>query len=96
MSEAQHTLGPWKATREKPFSYSITTDHPPGHANFGIVVHEVRCEANARLIAAAPALLEALEQIGHYTAKSIIVNPVPDFLSIAEICKAAIRKAKGE
>ena len=40
-------------------------------------------------------MLEALERIGHYTAKSIIVNPVPDFLSIAEICKAAIRKARG-
>ncbi len=58
---ANFTKGPWKATRVGAFSYEITTDHPFGHAHYGIIVSEVCSEENARLIAAAPELVEALE-----------------------------------
>lgn len=60
---ANFTKGPWKATRVGAFSYQISTDHPQGHANFGIIVREVRSEDNARLIAAAPELAEALQSL---------------------------------
>ena len=60
---ANFTKGPWKATRVGVFSYEITTDHPFGHANYGVIVSEVRCQENAQLIAAAPELAEALEAL---------------------------------
>ena len=57
---ANFTKGPWKSTRVRSFSYIITTEHKLGHPHFGIIVSEVRSEENARLIAAAPELFEAL------------------------------------
>ena len=54
-------------------------------------------EANARLIAAAPDLLEALESLYH-TANSIgedTCDPVA-FAGALEDARAAIEKAKGE
>ena len=60
---ANFTKGPWKATRVGVFSYEITTDRPFGHANYGVIVSEVRSEENARLIAAAPELAEALQAL---------------------------------
>lgn len=57
------TKGPWKATRVGAFSYEITTDKPFGSANYGVIVSEVRSEDNARLIAAAPELAEALQAL---------------------------------
>jgi hypothetical protein len=88
-SVGKFTKGPWKSTRVGSFSYEITTDHPFGHANYGIVVSEVRSEENARLIAAAPELAEALEAL-------LDVVPFPTNGKDAEIysrAKAALVKA---
>lgn len=88
---ADFTKGPWKATRVGVFSYEITTDHPFGHANYGVVVSEVRSEENARLIAAAPELAEALEAL-------LDVVPFPASEEDAEFyarAKAALVKAVG-
>lgn len=60
---ANFTKGPWVATRVAPFSYQIATDHPHGHANYGVIVQEVRSEENALLISAAPELFEALQAL---------------------------------
>lgn len=86
---AEFTKGPWKATRVGAFSYEITTDHPHGHANFGIVVSEVRSQENALLIAAAPELVEALEAL-------LDVAPFPTNTKDAEFysrARAALVKA---
>ena len=86
---AEFTQGPWKATRVGAFSYEITTDHPFGHANYGIIVSEVRSEENARLIAAAPELVEALVAL-------LDITPFAKNDADAEIrmrARAAIRKA---
>ena len=54
--------------------------------------HEA-AEANARLIAAAPDLLEALENLCRYTAGKIPhLSQVPEYRD----ARAAITKAKGE
>jgi hypothetical protein len=58
-----HTKGPWKAERNASFCYSIQTDYAHDRGHDCNVVREVRCEANARLIAAAPELLIALKQM---------------------------------
>lgn len=88
---AEFTKGPWKATRVA-FSYQITTDHPHGHANFGVIVQEVCSLENAELIAAAPELFDALEAL-------LDITPFAKNEKDAEIrlqCRAALLKAKGE
>ena len=66
-------------------------EHPAG------IPFEFNAEANARLIAAAPDLLEALERIMHYAHLGASVSDVdtseqPQFVR----AKAAIAKARGE
>jgi len=57
------TRGPWKAVRNQSFSYTINTHDVRGRGYDCNVVREVRCEANAFLIAAAPDMYAALEKI---------------------------------
>jgi len=72
MAETQHTPGPWTIDHERigppgePVALLCdTTASTPGTVvewpRFGEVVDDAENEANARLIASAPALLEALE-----------------------------------
>lgn len=86
--KATHTPGPWryepytKTIRSQPSNYWLTTmDSWDGAVNN---------EANARLIAAAPEMLEALEQI----QKWIECGPEVGKMPCAAI-DAAIRKARG-
>lgn len=58
-----HTKGPWKATRNASFSYSIGTDYAHDRGHDCNIVREVRCEANALLIAASPELLRSAKQV---------------------------------
>ena len=100
---SKHTLGPWIFDNEIGF---IRTDTPP-YGEWDVAkVNIVRAEAkaNARLIAAAPDLLEALESAwlwmenqadgqskgGHATFDLLMLREQRD------IARAAIAKATGE
>lgn len=89
--EAKHTPGPWRYQRENGSpttgQHMIAGDTPPGY------LAEVRdcgsgdVSANARLIAAAPELLEAL----------LAVVRVADRATVEfDMARAAIAKATGE
>lgn len=52
-------------------------------------------EANARLIAAAPDLLSALERIEYSYALLLAGKPVRDAAETLAECRAAIKKARG-
>jgi hypothetical protein len=87
----QHTPGPWKYLRTSGFDYGSTAYWIPG------ICGNVKDEANARLIAAAPDLLEALSKIE--AACAVIpeglegyLEPLSDALADA---RAAIAKATG-
>ncbi len=100
---ATHTPGPWTATRqievhddshldEVYYSVDLDTANQPGtkhHAYIARVdgMRDERMEANARLIASAPEMLEALEDIAQMPLGSHAARRVAD---------AAIRRAKGE
>ena len=86
---AQHTPGPWKLqTPSGIFAPTGTVLATAYH--MGTEPNNER-EANARLICAAPDLLEALEPF-------TLLNPLhcPDYAGSIEIARAAIAKARGQ
>ena len=98
MSETKHTPGPWEVSWDK---YGKESEiHGKSELNDGpicIIPHDDVTEsgaeeqlANARLIAAAPELLEALEGLamkaGRHFWRDVVVTQA----------RAAIAKAKGE
>jgi hypothetical protein len=89
-----HTPGPWKAEKENAHTGQVATCHGDGDGwweiwspNWG---DGINAEANARLIAAAPELLEVLECILDISEDIIPLG------SCGEKARAAIAKAKGE
>lgn len=79
-----HTPGPWEVGPDG-FELTIYPRHPnPEHAGFKAAIHKpaiadvfggrVECHANARLIAAAPALLKALQRALPYLQEYCILN----------------------
>jgi len=94
----KHTPGPWKATRNQSFSYSIHTDYVHDRGHDCNVVREVRCEANALLIAAAPELLrESKRVIDAFFEEYEAVDQFPDNPTTRALraLKTAIEKAEG-
>jgi hypothetical protein len=99
-TKATHTPGPWKLEAEKDGQVGISR---PGYwRNFAVAytsnpsIEPGQGHANARLIAAAPTLLEALELLTRETPLHAL-NIRKDFSLInahANAC-AAIREAKG-
>lgn len=91
----KHTPGPWNADGAR---IDDSSGFHVGWANeyassFGNGVHR----ANARLIAAAPELLEALENIWDFLAEDDGEGACsPLYQSAIDKVKAAIAKAKGE
>ena len=81
----QHTPGPWQYKRTSGFDYGSTAYWVPG------ICTNIDTEANARLIAAAPELLEAL--------KAVLDNPYREGTAsherVKDIARAAIAKATG-
>jgi hypothetical protein len=62
--EMKHTPGPWKHDGEIIYSGNYTLNNGwTNHATIAKVEDHANWEANARLIAAAPDLLEALKKI---------------------------------
>ena len=84
----QHTPGPW-------FS-ADTHECPDVMADGGFLIAKTRginCEANARLIAAAPDMLAALQDIMAESSRDDDDHDV--IATIQGICRAVIAKAKG-
>lgn len=114
MSKAKHTPGPWVISTDKwcnphiaeidaPESHHIalaTSVYFFGDDMYHLDLEETeRCQANTRLICAAPDLLGALEKLTAIAEKSIYPKPDvgPDHpYSILLDARAAIAKAKGE
>lgn len=97
---AKHTPGPWSVYAPQ-FGFSAITE-PDGKLIFGLAAGnakerrgEAECAANARLIAAAPDMLEALERI-----VKVGIHEIHDWRAVAlrmqETALAAIAKATGE
>lgn len=90
-----HTPGPWRVG-----DAGGTVFGPKGTGSFPEVVATVmtthgRKKANARLIAAAPDLLEALEKITQHAFDddTSVQDILTDFESMRDIARAAIAKA---
>lgn len=71
MSKLQHTPGPWEVQEKCAYGYDIRSDYDNGWKWIAVAEGEhngpengwpddIQSEANARLIAAAPEMLEAL------------------------------------
>lgn len=87
----KHTKGPWRLSEEK---FSTLYVEPFICAIFGT---DKTAEANARLIAAAPELLEALENLHANIAEYARINNLGGFDNQdMQQARAAIAKAKGE
>jgi hypothetical protein len=100
---SKHTPGPWRYRKGDEWSHSVVTDHgtlPDGSENAWTVAtlnkNRDEHEANAKLIAAAPELLEALillekEMVLSGNAQSVDYGWKPAI----EKTRAAIAKATG-
>lgn len=90
-NETKHTPGPWRRSHE-----SIDPEWDIVIAQHGVIVANVNAcgqrEANARLIAAAPELLEALE----VCADALNPENCYDIPKAADKARAAIAKARGQ
>ena len=104
MSETKHTPGPWvgagpsfgdplpRYTTEIVTEWEDEDEQRPVICTLPFRHYDHENEANARLIAAAPELLEALEEIMKQTDQRS--NYLIDHVYL--IARAAIAKAKGE
>jgi len=93
---SNHTPGPWEIEEHYHFGYRWISG--PGHSQLAQVVwcmededRSPECEANARLIAAAPELLDAL----CYLLQTSTGETHEQWLEAMDQAIAAIAKAKG-
>ena len=111
--ESKHTPGPWWLGVSEHGRHFRAVD-AKGHGELATVVWLMddddlycapspECEANARLIAAAPDLLEALIKVtttlawnAHGECRAIHDGPIMPSSQAIEVARAAIAKAKGE
>ena len=89
MSDAKFTPGPWR------FNADEENDCTIWHKNHICVAQRARAN-DARLIAAAPEMYEALEKIKYALENLGGGLPNNDFLEPYFLAKRAIAKAKGE
>ncbi len=102
MSGAQHTPGPWEAhwdSGDKEIEIvSISEGIVTAQVDYDDAEHDI-AEADARLIAAAPCLLEALTEavnLSEELAERAGWERVPEASAMLDKMCAAIAKAKGE
>ena len=93
---SEHTPGPWSYTmdKERGWDFKVTDDHGKTAIVSGCGCCDspwVSCEADARLIAAAPEMLEALENL-----LKVHEGEGGTQHNAADMAQAAIAKAKGE
>jgi len=100
--ETKHTSGPWYAgaTLSSDFHFIRSINSDSGQVakvRVGPVIEQDESLANARLIAAAPDLLAALEQVEAAFDSPGVVLPdwEPLFDALGSV-RGAIRKVKGE
>lgn len=102
MEKKKHTQGPWAALRRDGWnnpSMQIFTITPIDFERITSADGAAECEANARLIAAAPEMLEALIALmGNYS--KVWQNATCESMDACEdkgwlMAKAAITKAEG-
>ena len=95
-----HTPGPWKVSPVLPGYYEWVRNSD-GHlvADCASILPSEECEANAALIAAAPEMLGALEDLVHdievYEFEGDFEDD-DDFKTTVDKARAAIAKARGE
>lgn len=96
MSTTKHTPGPWHIARFDATTVEIRSER-------GLIVAEVgntstEDDANARLIAAAPELLSALQRIADRNLTYLSGKVMGDQISYEDVAaaRAAIAKATGE
>ena len=96
MTEAKHTPGPWRLRYGKLFEYDYLLkagkDTPIAYWNNFKIRTKKESKANARLIAAAPELLQALRSIAAITT---CADQDQDAMcaEIQGICRVALAKA---
>lgn len=91
---SKHTLGPWRNVIGYDGSCTILAGRDYNLECIALIKSTLCCQADARIIAAAPELLEALEFMVAMFANSIQIDGyVGPAINQA---RAAIAKAKGE
>ena len=94
--ENKHNSGPWKITYTDQMGYRVSDSTGWGVA---VVLKDVNDKANAHLIAAAPQMLEALEELVELKDRRHSL-PAEIYQESREKawnkCRAAIAAAKGE
>lgn len=100
MAQAQHTPGPWFANKNTAGYYDISTgdtDYSPSfaaaHQNPYMQVDADVLDANARLIAAAPDMAEALEKALNFITNT--ESEMGETLPCGDAARAALAKAEG-
>ena len=91
MNEAKHTLGPWVAAEGNNRGHVMTLNGGYAiheHPDFSSIGDRSQITANARLIAAAPDLLDALQCLMDHFDKA-------SYDAAFEKARAAIAKATG-
>ena len=92
-SQPAHTPGPWRATREAGAwweVYADTSRHPVCHVTKRVDEPSAPLEADARLIAAAPALLAACRAM---LLSSGLIGNQPDVLEAVQQMRVAVEAA---
>ena len=97
LSVGTHTPGPWewKPSGEEANHFMVVK--PKGGFNGDAIIAHLRCEENARLIAAAPDLLHALKETALALARARTINGdlVEQRLAADKLAAHAIAKAEG-
>jgi hypothetical protein len=98
----EHTAGPWQATRISAYEQHdrlAVASVAPGQAELILVLHTFdgsQAEANVRLMAAAPDLLAALEEIeAHHVQQNHLKGRDENRSRTLRIARAALAKARG-
>lgn len=82
MTQAKHTPGPWLFAPHEPEEWWFSQTHWVGNAGDCLVI--VEDEANARLIAAAPDMYEALVRAANRMAENAVRIPSDVTYAIAK------------
>ena len=103
MNTAKHTPGPWKVDESEHHAvggeriYKVITDRPMGGLVAGVSAWWVDTESarhNAHLIAAAPAMYEALQTLVEYLSAQVPADTLDDWKHVFA-ARQALAQAEG-